>query len=84
MGVFDAATWAIKGRFDVFDRAIGVIEDIEEMLPPVEYHAPDTTAHDGEGHYYDPVEGERLALESAKEWVRQACTVVQEVLGGIE
>lgn len=84
MGVFDAATWAIKGHSDVFDRAISAIEDIEGMLPPVEYHSTVDRTGGGPGHFYDPAEEEWRRLNYAIGLVRYACQIAQEVLGGIE
>lgn len=84
MGVFNCAARVIRGHFDVFDRAIGLIEDIERHLPPVEYHACTDSRGQGPGHFYDPAEAERLELAIAKAMIARACQIAQEVAGRTE
>lgn len=84
MGVFTAGLWAIKGRFDVFDRAIDAIEEVGRMLPPIEIHVREDRHVPEDVHFYDPAEYERWRLDHAADLVRYACQITQEVLGGIE
>jgi len=78
---------AIRGYFDVFDRAIGAIEHIEELLAeceiPVEFHAERET-FDGErkceAHFHDPKGEMQAQLASAKEMIAGACQIAQNVM----
>jgi len=87
MGVLECGAMAMKGYFDVFDRAIGAIEHIEKLLEetevPVEFHAH-RVSPDGErevkAHFVDQKGEWQAQLASAKEMVAEACQIAQNVM----
>jgi len=87
MGTLECGAMAMKGYFDVFDRAIGAIEHIEKLLAeteiPVEFHTERET-FDGErkceAHFLDRKGEMQAELASAKEMVAEACQIAQNVM----
>jgi len=86
MGALECGAMAMKGYFDVFDRAIGAIEQIEGILArediPAQLHP---ARSDGEytvlAHFHDPKGEMEADLARAKEMVAEACQIAQNVMG---
>ena len=88
MGVLACGAMAMKGYFDVFDRAIGAIEHIEGLLAdadiPCEFH-PQRDLPDGKttvsAHFCDRKAEMQAELASAKQMVAEACQIAQNIMG---
>ena len=87
MGVLECGAMAMRGFFDVFDRATGAIEHIEELLArqeiQVEFH-PRRVSPDGEkevkAHLVDRKGEWEDDLKRAKEMIAEACQIAQNVM----
>lgn len=87
MGVLECGAMAMKGYFDVFDRAIGAIEHIEGLLEkqkiPIELHVAQAHAdgeHETPTHFLDRKGEMQAELASAKEMIAGACQIAQNVM----
>ena len=84
MGTLECGAMAMKGYFDVFDRAIGAIEHIEGLLVkqdlPTQFHVPTLMNPDMPAHIFDPKGEMQADLKRAKEMVAEACQIAQNVM----
>jgi len=84
MAPLDCCAMAIAGHFDVFDRATGVIEYIEELLAeqeiPTQLHVPTAMNPDMPTHIFDLKAECQADLVRAKEMIAEACRIAQNVV----
>ncbi len=82
MSTADCAAFTVTGGWDVFDRASGVADWIEEHIEqPIEYHPGDGLF--AEAHLFDPNEQARLNLQRARELISEACTLCQGAMAAL-
>jgi hypothetical protein len=91
MGTAEAATAAISGVLDKFDLAAGVITWIEKLVDEseaeVELHrqslASELFGAESKAHFYDPRQDWKMRLAEAREKIREAELICQQVLAEI-
>lgn len=83
MGVLECGAMAIRGTFDAFDLAIGVIEHLEGLVVqqemPTQLHVPTPQTPEFPAHLYEPKVQLLADLSRAKELVTEACQITQNV-----
>ena len=87
MGVLECGAMTIRGYWDCFDRTIGAIEYIEELLAkedlPTQLHVPTPENPDMPAHIFDPKGEMQADLSRAKEMIAEACQIAQNVMSEI-
>ena len=90
MSIMGTAAVVIGGAFDAFDRASGIadhlletmdkLEKLGELDMDIEFHAPTLLT---DAHLFDPAAEARLQLMHAKELIREACDICQNISAAI-
>ena len=89
MGIFETAAFTIRGGFDIFDTANGVVNKLREAVIAADDEDFPLEIHLGGGlfqiapHFSEGKENVLAQLDDAKRKIDEACLTCQEIMASL-
>lgn len=89
MGIFETAAFTIRGGFDIFDKANGLISKLREAVMAADDEDYPIAIHPGGGpfdiapHFSGGKETILAQLDEAKRKIDEACLTCQEIMASL-